>query len=145
MLFGDFFAWYWNMCKELFRKKRGREEWSLHSCCQRHCFCLLQEQCHWRRLAVPEIPHSWISGCWLTPSRLQRNTGVLDIETKVFIWGSRFSLPVWGPWTWLSVQWRAPAACGAQGEVLMATCVARQMDDCVLFLPPCSQGSWLHL
>lgn len=93
--------------------KGNREEWSLHSCCQRHCFCLLQEQFHWQCLAAPEVPYSWISGCWLTPSTLQRNTGVLDMETKVFTWGSRLSLPVWGPWTWLGVQWRAPAACGA--------------------------------
>lgn len=90
MLSGDFLAWYWNMRKELFQKKQRREEGSMHSCYLTHCLCLLQEEFHWQQLAAPEVPYSWISGFWLTPSRLQRNRGVLDIETKVIIPGSSF-------------------------------------------------------
>lgn len=126
----------------LWRTEKGWMEFKWHWCPKHHCFCFLQEQFHWHYLSTPEVPNFQMPGCWLTQSRLQRK--VLEMECKVSIWGSNLSIPVWGPWAWLSIQWRAPAACGAWGEVFMATHVARQMDDCVLFLLPCSWGSWLH-
>lgn len=129
------------MCKELFQRKQRRVEFA---------FMLPTSLLLSLARAVPLT----MSCCSRSPLflnfRLLADTFYAPEEHRCLGYGNQglhlrkqAFFTSMGPLNLARCSVASPRCLWRRGEVLMATRVARQMDDCVLFLPPCSRGSWL--